>query len=92
MSMKNEDYRTNRADYAIAAKHGREAAKGNRDKLVARKKKLLVARDRRLLANPSESAPEPKARTVSAAGVGRRYADWTHYYERSTANVGASPP
>ncbi|RWM93395.1 MAG: hypothetical protein EOR84_17880 [Mesorhizobium sp.] len=60
MSVQNEDYRTNRADYAIAAKHDRN---GNRDKLLARKKKLLVARDRRLLANPSESAPEPKART-----------------------------
>jgi hypothetical protein len=62
MSVQNEDYRTNRADYAIAAKHDR-AGKGNRDKLLARKKKLLVARDRSLLANPSESAPEPKART-----------------------------
>jgi hypothetical protein len=67
MSVQNEDYRTNRADYAIAAKHGPAAAKGNRDKLLARKKKLLVSRDRRLLANPSESAPDdPKTGTRGA--------------------------
>jgi len=66
MSAQKEDYRTNRADYAIAAKHGRAAANGNRDKLLARKKKLLLVRDRRsarLIANPSESAAEPKAST-----------------------------
>ncbi|QIA23271.1 hypothetical protein [Mesorhizobium sp. AA22] len=60
MSVQNEDYRTNRADYAIAAKHSR-AADGNRDELLARKKKLLVVRDwrsARLIANPSESAAE----------------------------------
>ncbi|PAP96295.1 hypothetical protein [Mesorhizobium wenxiniae] len=63
MSVQKKDYRTNRADYAIAAKHGQAAANGNREKLLARKKKLLVVRDRRLIANPSESAPEPKAKT-----------------------------
>ncbi|TIN77784.1 MAG: hypothetical protein E5Y09_16615 [Mesorhizobium sp.] len=61
MSVQNEDYRTNRADYVIAAKDGRADSKGKRHKLLARKKKLLVARDRRLLANPSETAPAPKA-------------------------------
>ncbi|WP_292091730.1 hypothetical protein [Mesorhizobium sp.] len=44
MSAQKEDYRTNRADYAIAAKHGRAAANGNRDKLLARKKRLLLVR------------------------------------------------
>ncbi|CAH2409357.1 conserved hypothetical protein [Mesorhizobium escarrei] len=64
MSVQNEDYRTNRADYAIAAKHGPAAAMGNPNKLLARKKKLLVGRDRRLLASPSDSAPDdPKAGT-----------------------------
>jgi Mg-chelatase subunit ChlI len=64
MSVQKKDYRTNRADYAIAAKHGRATAEG--DELPARKKKSLLARDRRsekLTENPSESAPEPKART-----------------------------
>jgi hypothetical protein len=42
MFVQKEDYRTNRADYAIAAKHGRAAANENRDKLLARKKKLLL--------------------------------------------------
>lgn len=62
MSVQNDDYRTNRADYAIAAKHG---AEGARDELLARKKTALWLRDRRsarLTANPSESRPGPKAR------------------------------
>jgi len=57
---KNEDYRTNRADYALAAKHGRANADGERDELLARKKKTLWLRDRRsakLAANPSETSP-----------------------------------
>jgi hypothetical protein len=65
MSVQKEDYRTNRADYAIAAKHGRANADGDRDELLARKKKSLWLRDRRsakLAANPSESLPGPKAR------------------------------
>jgi hypothetical protein len=64
--VQKKDYRTNRADYAIAAKHGRATAEGDREELPARKKKSLLARDRRsekLTENPSESAPEPKART-----------------------------
>ena len=62
MSVQKDDYRTNRADYAIAAKHG---AEGDRDELLARKKTTLWLRDRRsarLAANPSESRPGPKAR------------------------------
>ncbi len=65
MSVQKEDYRTNRADYAIAAKHGRTIADGDRDELLARKKKSLWLRDRRsakLAENPWESSPEPKAR------------------------------
>ena len=65
MSVQNKDYRTNRADYAIAAKHGQEAADGDRDELLASKKKSLWLKDRRsakLAANPSESSPQTKAR------------------------------
>jgi hypothetical protein len=65
MSVQKEDYRTNRADYAITVIHGRATADGDRDELLARKKKSLWLRDRRsakLAANPSESSPEPKAR------------------------------
>ncbi|PAP95458.1 hypothetical protein CIT31_15840 [Mesorhizobium wenxiniae] len=66
MSVQKKDYRTNRADYAVAAKqHGRVAADGDRDELLASKKKSLWLRDRRsakLAANPSESSPEPRAR------------------------------
>ncbi|RRH91904.1 hypothetical protein EH240_31670 [Mesorhizobium tamadayense] len=43
---KEEDYRTNRADYAIAARHDRATADGDRDELLARKKKSLWLRDR----------------------------------------------
>ncbi|PAQ07574.1 hypothetical protein CIT26_21275 [Mesorhizobium temperatum] len=65
MTVQKKDYRTNRADYAIAAKHGRATAEGD-DELPARKRKSLLVRDRRsakLAANPSESAPDPKAKT-----------------------------
>ncbi|MER8383687.1 MULTISPECIES: hypothetical protein [unclassified Mesorhizobium] len=61
---KEEDYRTNRADYAIAATHSRATAEGDRHDLLARRKSLWV-KDRRsakLAANPSESSPEPKAK------------------------------
>lgn len=66
MSVQKEDYRTNRADYVIAAEHGRSLADNDeRDQLLERKKKSLWLRDRRfakLAANPSESLPGPKAR------------------------------
>lgn len=58
------DYRTNRADYAIAARHGRAITNDDRDELLARKKSLWL-KDRRfakLAENPSESSPQPKAR------------------------------
>jgi hypothetical protein len=65
MSVQEEDYRTNRADYAITAMHGRATADGDRDELLARKRKSPWLRDRRsakLAANPLESSQEPKAR------------------------------
>ena len=66
MSVQKDDYRTNRADYVIVATHGRATAgDGDRDELLARRKKSLWLRDRRfakLAANPSESSPGPKAR------------------------------
>lgn len=64
MSVQKEDYRTNRADYAIAA-HGRKTADDdNREELLAKKRSqwLRDRRTARLTANPSESLPGPKAR------------------------------
>ncbi|RWB28734.1 MAG: hypothetical protein EOQ41_17470 [Mesorhizobium sp.] len=64
MTVHKKDYRTNRADYAIAAKHGGATAKG--DELPARTKKSLLVRDRRsakLAANPWKSALDPNPKT-----------------------------
>ncbi|MER8632073.1 hypothetical protein NKI77_02705 [Mesorhizobium opportunistum] len=65
MSVRKEDYRTNKADYVIAATYGRmDADDDERDELLA-KEKFLRLRDRRfakLAANPAESSPGPKAR------------------------------
>jgi hypothetical protein len=60
MSVQKEDYRTNKADYVIAAMQGRATADDDRDELLARKKKSLWLRDWRsakLAANPCESLP-----------------------------------
>ena len=65
MSIQKADYRTNRADYAIAAKLGREIADSDRDEILAKKKKSLWLADRRSAksaANPSENSPDPTAR------------------------------
>lgn len=65
MSVQKGDYRTNRADYAIAAKHGRAIEDDGRDELRARKMKSLWLKDRRsasLSAHPAESSPGPKAK------------------------------
>lgn len=62
MPVQKDDYRTNRADYAIAAKHG---ADDDRAELLAMKKKTLWLKDRRsakLSEHPAESSPEPKGR------------------------------
>ena len=47
MSIQKADYRTNRADYAIAAKLGRAIAGSDRDEILAREKQSLWLRDRR---------------------------------------------
>jgi hypothetical protein len=69
MPVQKEDYRTNRADYVIAATHGQAIAfDGGRDELLALRKKSVWLRDRRfakLAANPSESSPGPEARPRS---------------------------
>ncbi|RWA61209.1 hypothetical protein EN836_17930 [Mesorhizobium sp. M1C.F.Ca.ET.193.01.1.1] len=60
MSAQKEDYRTNRADYVIAAMQGRSIPDNSRDE----KLKTIWLRDRRLArlaANPCESLP-PRAR------------------------------
>lgn len=65
MSAKNEDYRTNRADYLIAAKN-RQATVGQQDPhagLAADAGKPLGLRDWRfaaLAANPCQSLPRPR--------------------------------
>ncbi|TWI34075.1 hypothetical protein [Mesorhizobium tianshanense] len=67
MSVQKKDYRTNRADYVIAAQHGRPTD-GDRDELLARKKKSLWLKDRRsakLAENPSDSSPGPNTRKRS---------------------------
>ena len=65
MSVQKEDYRTNRADYSIAA-HGRKTAdEDDREELQAKNRSLCL-RDRRtarLTGNPSESLPGPTARS-----------------------------
>ncbi|TIR18319.1 MAG: hypothetical protein E5X34_22110 [Mesorhizobium sp.] len=59
MSAKKEDFRTNRADYLLAAKKGRWTAEA-RNELLARE---MCQRDWRLAAlaaNPCNSLPEPR--------------------------------
>lgn len=67
MSVQKVDYRTNRADFVIAAMHGQATTDdGDRDELLARRRKSLWLKDRRfakLVASPSESSPGPKARS-----------------------------
>ena len=60
MTAKKEDYRTNRADYLLAAKKGRATADDDRNELLARE---MCQRDWRLAAlsaNPCNSLPEPR--------------------------------
>ncbi|TKC01646.1 MAG: hypothetical protein E5W81_01055 [Mesorhizobium sp.] len=64
MAVQKEDYRTNRADFAIAAMHSRATAEGDPAELVATRKSLWL-RDRRsaiLAANPAESTPQRKTK------------------------------
>ncbi|RWD98811.1 MAG: hypothetical protein EOS40_22500 [Mesorhizobium sp.] len=65
MSVQKEDYRTNRADYLIAATKGLPAVDVGRDEILERRKKSLWLRDprtARLAANPCDSLPESKAK------------------------------
>ncbi|CAN7529278.1 hypothetical protein [Mesorhizobium sp. LjRoot246] len=64
MSIQKGDYRTNRADYAIAAMHGGLTADdSDRDEILARRKKSLWLKDRRSTKsaeNPMDSSPLPR--------------------------------
>ncbi|WP_056582173.1 MULTISPECIES: hypothetical protein [unclassified Mesorhizobium] len=64
MSIQKGDYRTNRADYAIAATHGGVTAEDSvRDEILARRKKSLWLKERRSAKsaeNPMDSSPLPK--------------------------------
>lgn len=63
MTAKKEDYRTNRADYLLAAKRGRATADDDRNEVRARE---MCQRDWRLAAlaaNPCNSLPEPRKPT-----------------------------
>ncbi|RWM39926.1 MAG: hypothetical protein EOR75_12150 [Mesorhizobium sp.] len=65
MSVQKEDYRTNKADYLIAATKGRSAGDVGLNATLERRMKSLWARDSqiaRLAANPCESFPGPRAR------------------------------
>ncbi|RRI07837.1 hypothetical protein EH240_00925 [Mesorhizobium tamadayense] len=65
MSAQKEDYRTNRADYVIAAMQAGATADDDHDKVAAREKWSLRLRDRRLArlaANPCETLPGPRTR------------------------------
>ncbi|TIV61311.1 MAG: hypothetical protein E5V80_05195 [Mesorhizobium sp.] len=58
MSANEEDFRTNRADYLLAAKKGRATADDDRNELLSRE---MCQRDWRLAAlaaNPCNSLPE----------------------------------
>jgi len=57
LSVQKEDYRTNKADYVIAAMHGRATADDDRDELLARSLWLRDWRSAKLAANPCESLP-----------------------------------
>jgi len=59
MTAKKEDYRTNRADYLLAAKKGRATADDRNESLAGE----ICQRDWRLAslaANPCNSLPEPR--------------------------------
>ena len=66
MAVQKTDYRTNRADYAIAATHTSAVTEDNDlEQMVARKKKALWLKERRsaaLAKSPMDSSPLPKRR------------------------------
>ncbi|QKC79805.1 hypothetical protein EB233_13460 [Mesorhizobium erdmanii] len=65
MSVQKEDYRTNRADFAIASTRGQAVSDdGVRDEPLAMSYKSVWPRDRRsarLPANPAKSSSGPRA-------------------------------
>ncbi|CDX34650.1 conserved hypothetical protein [Mesorhizobium plurifarium] len=64
MTIQKEDYRTNRADYAIASMQSHSVAFDARRETRESKKSLWL-RDRRiarLAENPCETRPEPRVR------------------------------
>lgn len=69
MSIQKGDYRTNRADYAIAAMHGGLTAEdSDRDEILARRKKSLWLKERRSAKsaeNPMDSSPLPRRNSRS---------------------------
>ncbi|KAA3452215.1 hypothetical protein C7I87_02080 [Mesorhizobium sp. SARCC-RB16n] len=63
MSVQKGDFRTNRADYLIAATKGRSAVELGRDEILERKSLWLRdPRTARFGANPRDSAPGSRAR------------------------------
>ena len=64
MSIQKGDFRTNRADYVIAAMHGGVTAEDSvRDENLARRKKSLWLKERRSaksVENPLDSSPLSK--------------------------------
>lgn len=65
MSVQKEDYRTNKADYLIAATKGQSAVNVGLNETSERRMKSLWARDSqiaRLAATPCESFPGPRVR------------------------------
>ncbi|TGQ63525.1 MAG: hypothetical protein E5V49_00535 [Mesorhizobium sp.] len=65
MPVQKEDYRTNRADYLIAATKGRSAVDDGRNEIPERRRKSLWLRDpqiARLATNPCDSLPATRVR------------------------------
>ncbi|AZO54887.1 hypothetical protein EJ077_16595 [Mesorhizobium sp. M8A.F.Ca.ET.057.01.1.1] len=65
MSAQKEDYRTNKADYLIAATKGRSGVDVSLNETLERRRRSLWLRDpgaARLAANPCDSLPAPRAR------------------------------
>ncbi|TIW29122.1 MAG: hypothetical protein E5V81_02645 [Mesorhizobium sp.] len=60
MTAKKEDYRTNRADYLLAANKGRATADDDRNESLAREMCQKDWRLAALAANSCNSLPEPR--------------------------------
>ena len=62
MSVQKEDYRTNRADYALAATGQSAVVVGRNEERGSQTLRRRDSRISRLAANPCESLPGPTAR------------------------------